>query len=75
MQRSSSWLAALASAVGRALGIVESGPILPVYAPPNDPNGGGTDRLPVDKWSTLAENGAAAASVWVSINRRHLQPY
>ncbi len=35
MQRSNSWLSALATAVGRAIGLVESGPILPVTTPPS----------------------------------------
>ena len=35
MQRSNSWLSALATAVGRAIGVIDSGPILPVTTPPS----------------------------------------
>lgn len=81
MQRSPSWLSAVAQAAGRLLGLVDSGPILPVYSPPTspgsingDPAGFRTDvsgaRLPADKWSTIVETGGAAASVWLEIDRR-----
>jgi hypothetical protein len=79
MQRSTSWLSAIAQAAGRFLGVVDSGPILPVYTPPASPSEtaepvGFTDisgaRLPADKWSTMAEAGGAAASVWLEIGRR-----
>lgn len=72
MQRTPSWLSALAQAAGRIIGVVDSGPILPVYRPPASPTG---KAEPVaftgaDRWITLAENGAAATSVWLEIDRR-----
>lgn len=80
MQRSTSWLSALAQAAGRILGIVDTGPILPVSSPPSsrgsinsgdsEPVGFRPDRLPADKWTTMAEAGAAAASVWLEVDRR-----
>lgn len=72
---SASWLAALATAVGRAVGLVETGPILPVSAPaspsapatPSSP----TETLPADKWLTIAEDGRAVPSVWINmVDRR-----
>jgi hypothetical protein len=78
MQRTPSWLSALAQAAGRILGVVDSGPILPMYSPPSptgsingEPVGFRADaRLPADKWSTMAEAGGAPASVWLEIDRR-----
>lgn len=81
MQRSNSWLSALATAVGRAIGLVDSGPILPVSSPPSSRgsiNSGGSepvgflpDRLPADKWTTMVEAGAAAPSVWLDITKKY----
>jgi len=82
MQRTPSWLSALAQAAGRLLGVVDSGPILPVYSPPASPAGsingepvGFTDisgaRLPADKWSTMVEAGGAAASVWIDVTKHY----
>lgn len=80
MQRSNSWLSALATAVGRAIGLVESGPLLPVYSPSTQGsiNSGGSepvgflpDRLPADKWTTMVEAGAAAPSVWLDITKKY----
>ncbi len=79
MQRSPSWLSALAQAAGRILGVVDSGPILPVYSPPSsagsingEPVGFVPDaRLPADKWSTMAEAGGAPPSVWVEVARKY----
>jgi hypothetical protein len=77
MQRSPSWLTALATAVGRAIGVIESGPILPVSSPlssqgsiNSEPVGFLPDRLPADKWSTMVERGGAAPSVWIDVARR-----
>lgn len=78
MQRSNSWLSALAQAVGRVLGVVDSGPILPVYSPSSRGSINGDEgfsdvrgaRLPADKWATVVEAGGAAASVWLEIDRR-----
>jgi hypothetical protein len=78
MQRSPSWLSALATAVGRAIGVIDSGPILPVTTPPGsrgsingEPVGFAPDRLPADKWATMAEAGTAAASVWLDITKQY----
>ena len=40
MQRSNSWLSSLAAAVGRAIGVVESGPLLPTWSPQSSPDSG-----------------------------------
>ena len=81
MQRSNSWLSALATAVGRAIGVIDSGPILPVTTPPSslgsingsasESVGFAPDRLPADKWATMAEAGTAAASVWLDITKQY----
>jgi len=46
MQRSNSWFSSMTSmavAVGRAIGVVESGPILPVWTPPPSPTHDGDE--------------------------------
>lgn len=65
MQRFTFWFPALAQATARFLGITGSGL-------PASPTG---KAEPVaftgaDRWITLAENGAAATSVWLEIDRR-----
>lgn len=85
MQRSPSWLSALATAVGRAIGLVESGPILPVSSPPssrgsiNGAAGGepvgfsdiSGSRLPADKWASVVETGTAVATVWLDVAKQY----
>lgn len=81
MQRSNSWISALATAVGRAIGVIDSGPILPVHSPSSSCssiNGepvGFSDisgsRLPADKWAAIAETGSAVASVWLDVSKKY----
>jgi len=82
MQRSPSWLSALAQAAGRILGVADSGPILPVTSPTGSGSSSGANdrygftdicgaRLPADKFIILAESGLAAPSVWVDVGRKY----
>lgn len=81
MQRTPSWLSAVAQAAGRILGVVDSGPILPVTTPPGSRgsiNGepvGFSDisgsHLPADKWAAIAETGTAVASVWLDVAKKY----
>jgi hypothetical protein len=45
MQRSNSWISSLALTVGRAIGVVDNGPILPVWTPPPSPTSGTTEAF------------------------------
>ena len=79
MQRSPSWLAALANAVGRVVGLAtgrEEGPILPYYGPPSpsaEPvTGAGAKeghRLPADRFLSIVEDGKAVPAVWIKVGR------
>jgi hypothetical protein len=57
MQRSPSWLSALAQAAGRLLGVVDSGPILPTRSP--QPRGSINGEEPADPWKGVGAHAAA----------------
>lgn len=79
MQRSPSWLAALANAVHRVVGLAtgrEEEPILPYYGPPSPSAEPVTvtvaqneHRLPADRFLSIVEDGKAVPAVWIKVGR------
>jgi hypothetical protein len=81
MQRSPSWLAALANAVGRVVGLAtgrDEEPILPYYGPPSPSAEPVTvtvtgakegHHLPADRFLSIVEDGKAVPAVWIKVGR------
>lgn len=62
--------------MGRAVGLVESGPLLPFHdrrppspSPPTSPTVTDDSRLPADRLLGTVEAGRASPSVWIQVDR------